>query len=292
MRTSLDCLSCIVRQAVESSRLVTVDEERIMIIMRLLFDKLSKLDLSVTPPEVGQIIHSIIRNELNCSDPFIELKKLSLQRALSLAKEANIAIRNSEHKFSTAIAFAIAGNILDFGMKSEWNESIINRSFSLAIDYSKEFDSETISELYREIENANTVLVLGDNVGESVFDKIMIEHFPGNAKIFYAVKGSPIINDVTEQEAIDSQINEVAEIISNGADIPGTVLKKSSLEFVELYNSADVIISKGQGNYETLNEEKKKIWFLFQVKCPVIARHYNYKLGDWKVINTEVESAN
>ena len=284
MRTSLDCLPCIVRQAVDSSRLVTTDEDAILAIMKIVFQKLSIANLSLKPPEIVQEVHAIIRKELNNSDPFLSIKQMSTQRALKLVDEAKMAIGMSENPFASAIAFAIAGNILDFGMKSEWNEEKVAESFSKAPENAKQFDDNTINRMYSEIDKAKTVLILGDNAGEAVFDRLLIENFPQQTETYYAVKSSPVINDVTVNEAVDSGLDKVATIISNGADIPGTVLEKCSSYFLEIFNTADVVVSKGQGNFETLNEEKRKIWFLFQVKCPVIARHYHYSIGNWLIL--------
>jgi len=160
MRTSLDCLPCIVRQAVDSSRLVTTDEGTILAIMKIVFQKLSIANLSLKPPEIVQEVHAIIRKELNNSDPFLSIKQMSTQRALKLVDEAKMAIGMSENPFASAIAFAIAGNILDFGMKSEWNEEKVAESFSKAPENAKQFDDDTINRMYSEIDKANTVLIL------------------------------------------------------------------------------------------------------------------------------------
>ncbi|MDD4340262.1 MAG: ARMT1-like domain-containing protein [Syntrophales bacterium] len=287
MRTSLECLPCFVRQAVGSARLVTEDEGTILRMMQTIFRELSTANLSMTPPEIAQKLHAIIRKELNHRDPFQAIKRMSTQRALELAPEAEAAIRTSPNPFASAVAFAIAGNILDFGMKSEWNEEIISKSFAEAVEKGSCFDEEKVDRLYNEIDRAKRVLVLGDNTGEAVFDRLLIEHFPRKTGIFYAAKSAPVINDVTAEEAVDSGIDKVAAIIPNGAAIPGTVLSKCSSEFLEIFNTAEVVISKGQGNFETLNEEQRKIWFLFQVKCPVIAKYYRFGLGDWLLLEKE-----
>jgi len=289
MRTSLECLSCIVRQAVESSKLLISDEQKILEIMKKVFLQLAQSKLEAPPPDIVQPVHAIIRKELGHDDPYWEIKKRSTQHALELAQKAEPAIAEANDSFQLALAFAIAGNILDFGMKTEWDERGIAATFQQTFAQSKKFDKNTVRTLYHEIESADTVLVLGDNAGEAVFDRLFMRQFPGNGKIYYAVKGSPVINDVTQAEALESGIDKVAEIISNGTDIPGTSLPKCAPEFVELYHSADVVISKGQGNYETLNEEKRKIWFLFQVKCAVIANHYGHKLKDWLVLESEMK---
>jgi uncharacterized protein with ATP-grasp and redox domains len=287
MRTSLDCLPCIVRQAVDASRMVTDDEAALLKIMKLVFEKLAHADLSATPPEIVREVHAVIRRELHDADPFLPIKKKSTQRALDIAASAKLAIERAGNPFAAALAFSIAGNILDFGMRSDWNEAIISESFSKALERSIKFDDAVLARLHDEIATANMVLVLGDNAGEAVFDRLLIEHFPQRKNVFYAVKSSPVINDATREDAVAAGIDEVAAIVSNGADIPGTILGECSAEFLRIFHAADVVISKGQGNFETLNEDERKIWFLFQVKCPVIANHYEYSVGDWMVLEKE-----
>ncbi|WP_051307272.1 damage-control phosphatase ARMT1 family protein [Desulfomicrobium escambiense] len=284
MRTSLDCLPCIVRQAADASRMVTDDDGVVLEIMKIVFDRLARADLSVTPPEIVRAVHAVIRRELHDADPFLSIKRKSTQRALDIAASAREAIRNAGNPFAAALAFSIAGNILDFGMRSEWNEAIITDSFSKALERSTAFDAEALARLRDEIAAADTVLVLGDNAGEAVFDRLLIEHFPRRKNVHYAVKASPVINDATWEDAAAAGIDEVAAIVSNGADIPGTVLWECSAEFQRIFHAADVVISKGQGNFETLNEDPRKIWFLFQVKCPVIANHYSFSVGDWMLL--------
>lgn len=284
MRTSLECLPCIVRQAVDASRMVTGDEPAVIEIMRLVFGHLAKADLSVTPPEIVREVHALIRRELHDPDPFLAIKQKSTQRALDSAPSAGIAIDNAPNPFAAAVAFSIAGNILDFGMRSEWNEAIITDSFSKALERSTHFDQAALTRLQGEIAAAETILVLGDNAGETVFDRLLIERFPRGKKVFYAVKSSPVINDATKDDAMAAGLDSVAAVVENGADIPGTVLKECTPEFRQIFQTADVVISKGQGNFETLNENSRKIWFLFQVKCPVIAKHYEYIVGDWMVL--------
>ena len=284
MRTSLDCLPCIVRQAVDASRMVTDDESVLLEIMRLVFARLAQADLFATPPEIVREVHRLVRNELHDPDPFLAIKEKSTRRALQSAENARAAINDAPDPFAAALAFSIAGNILDFGMRSDWNEEIITDSFLKALERARQFDQAAVRRLQDEIAATGTILVLGDNAGEAVFDRLLIERFPQGKNVVYAVKSSPVINDATRDDAVAAGIDAVATIVPNGADIPGTVLSECTPEFRKIFQTADVVISKGQGNFETLGENQRKIWFLFQVKCPVIAKHYAYSVGDWMVL--------
>ncbi len=285
MKTYLDCIPCFIRQTLDACRKVTDDEIVIASTLKKAMQEIIDFDLNKTPPEMAQKIHRIIRQETNNSDPYKELKIQSNERALEIANIEKTTISESKSPFETAVRFAIAGNIIDFGAKSDWDENLIMSSFKKATQ--QPIDLTTTKSLYNEVVNAKTVLVLGDNAGEAVFDRLLIENFPGNAKVTYAVKDSPIINDVTKIEAEQIGMHEVSTIISNGTDVPGTALDQCSDEFTAAFNKADVVISKGQGNFETLSGNDRKIYFLFQVKCSVIANNYGLDLGDWMVTTTD-----
>ena len=124
---------------------------------------------------------------------------------------------------------------------------------------------------------------MADNAGETVFDRILIEEIKkgdSNKEIIYAVKESPAINDALIEDAYYCGIDRIAKVISSGSDAPGTVLSLCSKKFLKLYRNADMIISKGQGNFEALSNAKRPIFFMFMAKCPVIAREVNCKIGD------------
>lgn len=127
---------------------------------------------------------------------------------------------------------------------------------------------------------AKTVLYLADNAGEIVFDRVFIEEFCDNRKVIFAVRDKPAINDALMEDAIFCGIDKVAQVVSSGIDAPGTILKYCLDEFLKIFRQADLIISKGQGNFESLSQEKKPIFFLFMVKCPVIAKEIGCKMED------------
>lgn len=279
MKSSLDCIPCFVRQALDACRLVSGDDETIRPLLLRILAFLSEEDLTRPPPVTVSKMHRMIRDALGDADPYRELKHLSTERALHLAPEAERLIDADPFPFGAAVRFAIAGNILDFGADVAWDEEKVAGSFRKALHHP--VDEKAILRLYDEIAGARTVLVLGDNAGEAVFDRLLIKRFPGTPRILYAVKGSPVINDVTETEAREAGLDRVAEIITNGTDIPGTHLPDTSPEFRRLFDEADLVISKGQGNFETLIDDPKPVWFLLQIKCASLAARYHFKHGDW-----------
>lgn len=139
------------------------------------------------------------------------------------------------------------------------------------------------SELKEALSTAKTVLYLGDNAGEIVLDKLFIETLM-HPNLYFAVRGAPVINDATLDDAQYVGIDAVADVISNGYDAPSTIVDRCSPQFQELFNKADVIISKGQGNLEGLLEKTdKQVYFLLMVKCDVIAEALGVKKGDFVV---------
>lgn len=284
MRSSLDCIPCIIKQALDSSRMLTVDENKIHRVVKSVLSAAAEFDVLRTPPELGQIVHRIIRRELDNPDPYFELKNKSTDEALRLVPSVERKILTSGNPFNTALRFSIAGNIMDFGMRSTWDSTKVDESFAKA--ETVPLDERMVQSLYNEISSAEIVLVIGDNAGETVFDSLFIKSFPGSAKVYYGVKGSAVINDATESDAKAAGLDMVAEILPSGADAQGTLLDQCSDDFLKVFNKADVVIAKGQGNFETLGSVSRNIYFLFQVKCQVIAEHYGLTHGNWFVSNT------
>jgi uncharacterized protein with ATP-grasp and redox domains len=168
--------------------------------------------------------------------------------------------------------------VIDFGPSNSHNLEI---TISEVMDSEKRFfDIDTFrSECVR----SKTALVLGDNAGESVFDRILISQL--KQKIYYAVKSEPILNDAVKGDAINSGLAQVAEIIENGSPRSGTYLPMCSHDFLSLFNSADLVISKGQANFETLVKEQRRIFFLFKVKCKLLSRLHHLPLGEYVLID-------
>ncbi|KYC44604.1 MAG: hypothetical protein AMQ22_02286 [Candidatus Methanofastidiosum methylothiophilum] len=296
MKTYLDCIPCIIRQALDAARLSTNDEKTQRIVleqaMSFLIDFIQSdsLDNSLPPPHIARHIYRIVKEITECEDPYHEIKVRYNQIVLKMYSELKNRVENSSDPLLTEIRFAIAGNIIDFGDNGgKFDlEATLKEALTLEFavcDYDVFCDS---------LKAAKTLLYLGDNAGEIVSDKILIEEIlkKYKLKVYYAVKIEPVINDATKEDAMQVKMNDVTEVIDSGSDAPGTILNLCSEKFLKIYNNADIIISKGQGNYETLSEENKKdIFFLLKTKCALIARRLGVKIGDM-VLNAKLKEMN
>jgi len=284
MRTYLDCIPCFYRQALDTARIAGADK----IIQKKIIDELSKLipvfSLEASPPEMGRIIYALVREIIGVKDPFKEIKESSNKIALSLYPELKQEINNSEDRLLAAAKLSIAGNVIDYGVKNSLNleeetSKIFNKNFK--INNKNNTTVFRYQEFKEILSKVNHIIYLADNAGEVVFDRLLIEELTEKLgkQVIYVVRDKPIINDALIEDAIFCEINRVAKITSSGSDAPGTIMKYCSLEFIELYQNAELIISKGQGNYESLSEEDKSIFFLFKAKCPVIAKDIGCEVG-------------
>jgi uncharacterized protein with ATP-grasp and redox domains len=276
MKTYLDCMVCFVRQTLEAVRMMTDNELLQERILRQVMAESADFNMTMPAPAMAQRIHRIIRQGLNNADPYAGAKKRFNQFALGMKNTLAEKVRTSPSPIATAVKLAIAGNIIDFGIHNDLDESQVQRCIAEALDAS--LDRSTLDQFVSDASNAKEILYLADNAGEIVFDQLLLELL-GPSKITVAVKGSPIINDATLADAEMTGLTKLVRVISNGIDAPGTLLDQCNAEFLELFRRADMIISKGQGNYETLSETNRSIWFLLKVKCSVVSRHLNLPQG-------------
>lgn len=237
----------------------------------------------LSPPEMAMYIHRIIREECGNADPYSEMKHLAIVAVLNHESRIKQMIAASETPFRVAVRFALVGNVLDFAI-FDWNPRRLEEQLKLALH--QPLDETALDRLEDDVKSADKIMFLGDNAGESVFDKLLIEQFECK-QVIYAVRGGPTINDVTMDDAVASGLNKTARLLSNGSDAPGTLLEWVSGDFRNELNSADLIIAKGQGNYESLSNSGRRIFFLTQIKCPVIARDMGRCIGDWVIMESK-----
>ncbi|MFZ2147486.1 MAG: ARMT1-like domain-containing protein [Sedimentisphaerales bacterium] len=277
MQIYLDCIPCFIRQTLDSVRLITDDEKIQEQVVREVLRLASDLDMSQSPPVIGQQIHRVIRKLIGNNDPYRELKQRYNHLALRIRTELEEHVRTSEDPLETTVRLAIAGNIIDLGVKTSIAESDIERIINDSL--TADFDRRQIEEFRNAVNRAEKILYLADNAGEIVFDSLLIEQLP-REKVTVVVKGEPVINDATMEDAEFAELTEIVEVIDNGSDAPGTVLESCSQFFRNRFAEADLVIAKGQGNYETLSDVNKSIFFILKAKCPVIARDLGCEVGE------------
>lgn len=273
MKTYLDCLPCFVEQALRAARIATNDDKVIKQVLDEVGCMIKDTPMENTPAESGIRVYGKIREITGVADPYREIKQRHIAEARALYPELEKMVAKAEDPLLTAIRIAIAGNVIDLG---------INKVFDLVADIKKIllqdfalFDYEAFKKALHKAEN---VLYIGDNAGESVFDKLLIGQL--KKRVVYAVRSQPIINDATMEDAVASGLDEVTELMESGSTAPGTILRYCTPEFLKIYREADLVISKGQGNYEGLSDENRPIFFLLKAKCPVIARDMGVQEGD------------
>jgi uncharacterized protein with ATP-grasp and redox domains len=244
------------------------------------------LALGVTPPEIAQQVYRIVAEITGNSDPYREAKQHANQAAMSFYERMQDLVDYSGDSLESACKLAIAGNAIDLGARAEFGSmvSIIEDSAGYMLDqqHYRQFQ-ESIGQSY-------LILYIADNAGEIVFDRLLIEQLLKikKLKIVLAVREKPVINDATLDDALQVGLNELATIITNGSDAPATILSQCSPKLRGYYQAADLIISKGQGNYESLSDRSENIFFLFKVKCPVIARDSGYDIDRPVLISSTV----
>jgi len=275
MKTSLDCLPCFIRQTLEAARIASSDPAVHEQIVRELLGWANRMDFSQPPPALAQRVHRRLRELTGLADPYRPVKDRQNAMALRLLPELRQEISSSDDPLQMAVRIAIAGNIIDSGVNGNIDEADVHLSLRRVLESPFHGD---IEQFRRAIGRARRILYLADNAGEIIFDRLLIELLP-RERTTLAVRGAPAINDATREDAQTAGLSQLVEVIDNGSDAPGTILAGCSAEFRRRFNDADLIVSKGQGNFETLNEIDRNIFFLFQVKCETVARHTGLAVG-------------
>ncbi len=279
MKTYYECIPCLLQSIIRLFKNGLIKEDKHEIIIKKIFEYLLKESFDYSPPKIAQEMYKIVKNETGNKDPYKEIKYKYNKLCMDIYEKLKNKIINNKKPIYETLKLSIIGNIIDFAP---------NHSFNLIETISKlesiEFAINDSKNLFNDIKNANSILFLGDNSGEIVFDKLFLETI-NHPNVIYAVRGKPILNDSTIEDADFVGITKLAKIIDTGIDFPGIDFEQSSSEFKKIYKDTDFIISKGQGNYESLNEIKnKKIYFLLMAKCDPVAHQLGVKKGDIVVV--------
>jgi len=260
-------------QAFRSAKLATNDKALIKKVLDEVGDMIKTIPMESTPPETGVRIYEKIGEITGNNDTYKEIKKANIAEALSLVPMLEEIVRKSEDSLLTALRIAIAGNVIDLG---------VNKAFNIKEDIHKilnqDFGIFHYKDLKEALKNADKVLYVGDNAGESVFDKILIDQL--DCTVDFAVRDKPIINDCVVEDALDSGLDGSATIFSSGCPAPAAILRMCNEKFLHKFKEADLVISKGQGNYEGLSDVERPVFFMLKAKCKVIARNLGVQEDD------------
>lgn len=260
MNIKPDCLSCLFNQALKVTKLLKLDDAT----SKKVLDKTAQvlIDHSIlhTPPQIAKVLYQSISEITGEKDPVALAKAHATEQALKIDT-------SFIHTIPDALKMAVIGNVIDFGSQEQFDldEMIqyhLHKAF--AIDHTLDF--------IEELKHAKEMVLLGDNVGEHIFDKLLIETIKNHYDItvHYFVRGKPIINDVTLKEG--QLLKDCAHIVDTGVRTPAFDLEEANSVSKEIFDRADIVLSKGMGNFESLyHVAKRPIYFLFVVKCTVVA---------------------
>ncbi len=277
MRIAKECIPCLARQAIDIAQEITSDTTQQELIIKGCLNELAQINFSESAPQIAHAMHQVAKGITGILDPYQTLKATFNEVALALVDELRVdpRVANSAKPFDTACRLAIAGNIIDFSVGIDVTAEDIAKSVEDCLSANL-FGAGSVA-LERAALQAKSILYLADNAGEIVFDRLLIEALPTH-KVTVVVKGGPIVNDATFEDALLAGLPALVNVIDNGYNAQGTILHKCSPEFQNLFYHADLVISKGQANYETLSDlpsdaskPNQRRFFLMRAKCQSVA---------------------
>jgi len=273
------CVSCIINQSAKVSDAINATPSLKNSLIATVENMSRNFSYNNNPPEIAADVYERMAQIANKTDLYDEVKTLSTTKALSFVPLLKEKLSGSKDKLLTATKIAVAGNVIDLAAAVEFD-----LQEELSQIFETDFAHNDFEKLQLSLSNAENVVLLGDNVGEHIFDYMFIETlkelYP-NAAYSYFVRGNPIINDVTMKEAKEAAFESLCNLVDSGVNTPGFAYSRATLEAQELFDTADLVISKGMGNYECLSpSHRKNICFLLKVKCGVVANSLNREIGD------------
>ncbi len=276
MHTYLDCIPCFFRQTIDTMRRIKPED---ILLHKRGIDELCNLvpafDLSLPPPALAGDVYGLLSRLLEVKDPFEAIKKEANSRVVSILPHLRNLIASSSDPLKQALHLSIIGNYIDAGIAHEfdWERALYEEK--------KIFGGKGFSVFQQEVEKRAPMMILGDNAGEIALDLLLVEVLKDmGIEVVYVVRGIPILNDATYEDAKEVGMTNVCEVISSGVDTPGTVLSSCKRDFLERMYSTPVIISKGQGNFEALKDRfPRPIFYAFKVKCKVVEEITSLPLG-------------
>ncbi len=272
MRTNPECFECIFRQASNAVKLTDSSRENQIRALNKVLLVLENADPSLIPPALAGETNRVLRESLGIEDFYKAEKLANHELALSYIDQLRALVPAGPEGLEEGLKISAAGNVIDIIHSSDydlWQEVQTTVNQNLLGGGLQNFQKKLIEAPY--------LLYLADNVGETIFDRVFIESL--DIPVIYAVKSGPILNDATLDDALAAGLDEIAEIVETGVQSPGTILDQCTPEFRELFQRSELVLSKGQANYETMDEQGDKVFFLLRIKCPVLGRMLDAPLG-------------
>ncbi len=278
MKSDILCIPCFLNQAIEALELTGADRETSINTMKHLLRYLDEADLNLSPPELSMHLHAIIREETGDPDPYLEVKRKSTETVRALLPHLNELMKSTGDRLSLAIKLGAVGNVIDFGTPArmdvgEMVDQVVEKGLTV-------FELQEFRSALKKSEN---ILFLGDNAGEIILDTFLLKELEEMGRnITYAVREGPVINDATKEDALDAGIQNYAGLITTGSYGPGTLLSYANTELISALKKADLIISKGQGNFESLSADPRlkemvkpgtPVFFLLTIKCQIVGKY-------------------
>lgn len=273
------CVTCIINQSARVADAIHADKELTYKLTSTIKEMSKSFSYSNTPPEIAADVYAKMALLADKDDLYTEIKELSTQKALSFVPLLKEKVQKSENKLLVATKIAVAGNVIDLGA-----QVLFDLEEELEKLFDRDFDYNDFKQMEKNLESAKSVVILADNVGEHIFDYMFIETlqelYP-HVEYSYLVRGTPIINDVTIKEAKEAGFDRLCNLVDSGVNTPGFAYARATKEAQTLFDNADMVISKGMGNYESLSpSHRKNICFLLKVKCSVVANSLKTQIGD------------
>ncbi|WP_457745016.1 damage-control phosphatase ARMT1 family protein [Sulfurimonas sp.] len=274
-----DCVDCIKNQSVRVANAINADAKLRAEMISTVEEMSKTFSFLQTPPEIAADVYAKMAQIANKSDLYDEVKEHFTKNALSFVPFLEEKLLKTSDKLLIATKIAVAGNVIDLAAQV---------AFDLKEEIEKIFDTDfthnDFDKFTNALSHAKSILIIGDNVGEHIFDYLFIktlkELYP-NAAFFYMVRGKPIINDVTMKEAKEAGFDKLCNLVDSGVNTPGFAYSRANERSKELFDSVDLVISKGMGNFESLSPtHRKNVCFLLKVKCNVVANFLEKEVGD------------
>jgi len=279
MKAKPDCIACMFRQTLNTVRLLTSDPEIQMRALTRTAEWVTRLSLNNSPALLSKPVYLIVSEVTGVKDPYNKLKKETNKAALALLPELRKFIKKAKDPLDAAIHVAVAGNIIDFGIGHSFD---FNRSIEEILEVmNQHFAVSALKDFRKELGKGKSILYLGDNAGEIVFDRLLVEELlKTGTKITFAVKSGPIINDATMQDARTAGLTKIVNVIETGGNDVGVDWNNVSSKFLKAVKQADAILAKGHGNFETCDDRPENFYFLLKTKCDMVGNELGVKLGD------------